>query len=84
MGSCRSERHLPGQCSTQAYWVGPPAEAIEALGDKQEAKKIMTAAGVPVLPTLDPGDVDVEYPVLVKAAAGAAVRACGSLKLPLI
>ncbi|WP_117211315.1 biotin carboxylase N-terminal domain-containing protein [Allorhizocola rhizosphaerae] len=31
-------------------WIGPPPEAIEAMGSKTEAKKLMAAAGVPVLP----------------------------------
>ena len=59
-------------------WVGPPPHAIAAMGDKLEAKRLMVAALVPTLPSveLDDGtDVAAEadaigYPVLVKAAAG--------------
>ncbi len=59
-------------------WIGPPPAAIAAMGDKLEAKKRMTAAGVPTLPSVELGDgVDVAaeaaaigYPVLIKAAAG--------------
>src|SRR5262245_53627175 len=61
-------------------WVGPPAEAITAMGDKINARNLMAAAGVPVAPgTTDPApDVDaavveanrIGYPVMVKAAAG--------------
>jgi acyl-CoA carboxylase subunit alpha len=57
-------------------WVGPPADVIEALGDKLAAKKMMSAAGVPVLPSWEvTGDArpvphDFPMPVLVKAAAG--------------
>ena len=31
-------------------WVGPPPEAIAAMGDKASARRRMHAAGVPVLP----------------------------------
>ncbi|HET6873386.1 MAG TPA: acetyl-CoA carboxylase biotin carboxylase subunit, partial [Acidimicrobiales bacterium] len=37
---------------------------------KVAAKKLMAEAGVPVLPTWDPDDPAITYPVLVKAAAG--------------
>ncbi|MFN2539756.1 MAG: biotin carboxylase N-terminal domain-containing protein [Mycobacteriales bacterium] len=46
-------------------WVGPSPEAIAAMGDKLEAKKLMSAAGVP---TLDAPEG--HFPVLVKAAMG--------------
>ncbi|WP_067185361.1 acetyl/propionyl/methylcrotonyl-CoA carboxylase subunit alpha [Microtetraspora niveoalba] len=57
-------------------WVGPPPEAIAAMGDKIEAKALMAAAGVPVLPTydLDDGDARPEPPLLVKASAGGGGR----------
>ncbi|MGH9055889.1 MAG: acetyl/propionyl/methylcrotonyl-CoA carboxylase subunit alpha [Acidimicrobiales bacterium] len=51
-------------------WVGPPPEVIEAMGDKLAAKRLMAAAGVPVLPTWEPDDAGVELPVIVKASAG--------------
>jgi propionyl-CoA carboxylase alpha chain len=54
-------------------FVGPPPEAMRAMADKLEAKRIASAAGVPVLPSLEPGD-DFEYPVLIKAAAGGGGR----------
>ncbi|HET9040730.1 MAG TPA: biotin carboxylase N-terminal domain-containing protein, partial [Gemmatimonadales bacterium] len=31
-------------------WVGPPAHAIRAMGDKTEARRRMQAAGVPIVP----------------------------------
>ena len=56
-------------------WVGPPADVIDALGDKIRAKELMAAAGVPLLPG---GSVDaaaaIGCPVLVKAAAGGGGR----------
>ncbi len=47
-------------------WVGPPPEAMEAMALKIEARKRASAAGLPVLPELDPGSVTT-FPVLVKA-----------------
>ena len=61
-------------------WIGPPPEAIEAMGSKIAARERMRAAGVPVVPgTTSPArsveDVlaaasEVGYPVVVKASAG--------------
>jgi acetyl-CoA/propionyl-CoA carboxylase biotin carboxyl carrier protein len=61
-------------------WIGPPPEAIEAMGSKISARERMRAAGVPVVPgTTAPAtsveDVldaagDVGYPIVVKASAG--------------
>lgn len=51
-------------------WVGPPPNVIEVMGDKMAAKRLMSGAGVPVLPTWQPDDPDITFPVLVKAAAG--------------
>ena len=61
-------------------FIGPPPSAIERMGDKVEARKLMTAAGVPVVPG-SPGTLDGEdaaravasrigFPIMVKAAAG--------------
>ncbi len=61
-------------------FVGPPPAAIRAMGSKSEAKTLMEAAGVPVVPgyhgaaqdpkTLQAAAADIGYPVLVKASAG--------------
>jgi 3-methylcrotonyl-CoA carboxylase alpha subunit len=53
-------------------WVGPPAAALRAGGDKLEAKRIAAAAGVPVVPGGEPAELG--YPLLVKAAAGGGGR----------
>ena len=56
-------------------WIGPPADAVAAMGSKIEAKKMMAAAGVPVLTELDPETVTAEQlPVLIKASAGGGGR----------
>ena len=77
-----SERAAFADACTEAglIFVGPPAAAIRAMGDKTEARRRMQAAGVPVVPgttTLlrDPIEARKEakrlgYPVLLKAAAG--------------
>jgi acetyl-CoA carboxylase biotin carboxylase subunit len=61
-------------------FVGPPASAIEAMGDKTRARQAMVEAGVPVVPgTTDPlasadaareAAEEIGYPVMLKAAAG--------------
>jgi pyruvate carboxylase subunit A/propionyl-CoA carboxylase alpha chain len=56
-------------------WIGPPVAAVAAMGSKIEAKKMMAAAGVPVLDELDPDTVTTDQlPVLVKASAGGGGR----------
>jgi acetyl-CoA carboxylase biotin carboxylase subunit len=61
-------------------FIGPPASAIAAMGDKTEARRRMIAAGVPVVPGATEPLADAAaastiagelgYPVLLKAAAG--------------
>ena len=60
-------------------FIGPPSEAIEAMGDKGRARDRMIAAGVPVVPGYQGADDDaslqaaglkIGFPLLVKAAAG--------------
>jgi acetyl-CoA carboxylase biotin carboxylase subunit len=61
-------------------FVGPTPEAIESMGSKKEAKALVAAAGVPVVPGYDGADqdpkvlaakaVEIGFPVLLKASAG--------------
>jgi len=59
-------------------FIGPTAEVIRNMGDKIEAKRTMSKAGVPVIPgftgeekgTLEEACLRVGFPVLIKAAAG--------------
>jgi propionyl-CoA carboxylase alpha chain len=56
-------------------WIGPPPEAIDAMGSKVEAKRLMAAAGVPVFDELLPDTLTAEQlPVLIKASAGGGGR----------
>ncbi len=61
-------------------FIGPPASAILAMGLKAESKRLMSAAGVPLVPGYHGVDQDAAllqreadgmgYPVLIKASAG--------------
>jgi len=61
-------------------FVGPPASAIRAMGEKHAAKALMVEAGVPVVPGYHGDDQDddtlteaagnIGYPVLIKATSG--------------
>ncbi|NGY63734.1 acetyl-CoA carboxylase biotin carboxylase subunit [Lentzea sp. NEAU-D13] len=65
-------------------FIGPPPQVMEALGDKATARRLMTDAGLPLLPgTLSaPASVeeaveaaaDVGFPLLLKASAGGGGR----------
>ena len=62
-------------------FIGPPADAIDAMGSKTKARELMKEAGVPIVPgTTDPVkdvaaakkviDKEIGYPIAVKAAGG--------------
>ena len=65
-------------------WIGPPADAIETMGDKISARSLMIQSGVPVIPgeqipveegadhlgALASAAAKVGYPLLIKASAG--------------
>jgi acetyl-CoA/propionyl-CoA/long-chain acyl-CoA carboxylase, biotin carboxylase, biotin carboxyl carrier protein len=61
-------------------WIGPPPEAIEAMGSKVEARERMKAAGVPIIPgTTEPVETveealalaeEIGCPLAIKAASG--------------
>ncbi len=65
-------------------WVGPPPDAMRAMGDKARARQRMAASGVPVLPGYD-GEAQsretlvreahaIGWPLMVKATAGGGGR----------
>ncbi len=60
-------------------FIGPPAEAMESMGDKVQARRRMLEAGVPLVPGTPPlEDIDearrliagIGYPVILKPSAG--------------
>ena len=61
-------------------FIGPPAEAIRAMGSKAESKALMERSGVPLVPGYHGEEQDLDllkreadrigYPVLIKASAG--------------
>ena len=74
-------------------FVGPSPRAIELMGSKLEAKRIMTEVGVPVLPTavvdgamtaaeLAAAGESIGFPVLVKAAFGGGGRGMRVVEVP--
>jgi geranyl-CoA carboxylase alpha subunit len=73
-------------------FVGPPADAIAAMGDKAEAKRRMIAAGVPCVPGYEEADQSDEkfhaaakaigFPVMVKASAGGGGRGMRLVETP--
>jgi 3-methylcrotonyl-CoA carboxylase alpha subunit len=61
-------------------FIGPPATSIDRMGSKSEARRLMAAAGVPVLPGYDDEDQadarllaasrQLKFPLLIKPTAG--------------
>lgn len=73
-------------------FIGPPAEAIEAMGSKTAARQLVIAAGVPVVPGTTTALRDADealgvadsfgYPVLLKAAAGGGGKGMRVVRTP--
>lgn len=72
-------------------FVGPPAEVIEAMGDKASARATAERAGVPVVPgsgvledtaAATSAAEEVGYPLLVKASAGGGGRGIRVVRTP--
>ncbi len=72
-------------CATAGLkFIGPPAAAIRAMGDKGEAKALMAKAGVPLVPGYHGSDQQADhlskqatalgFPLLIKASAGGGGR----------
>ena len=75
-------------------FVGPPADAIRAMGLKDRAKALMAEAGVPVVPGYhgaeqEPHFLEAEaqkigYPVLIKASAGGGGKGMRKVDTPAV
>ena len=73
-------------------WVGPPPDAIRAMGLKDAAKRLMAAAGVPVTPgwlgddqsedNLTRQAAAIGWPVLIKAVAGGGGKGMRAVHAP--
>jgi acetyl-CoA carboxylase biotin carboxylase subunit len=73
-------------------FIGPPADAIEAMGDKLRARDLMRRAGVPVVPGTRGGEQSSEeleraarkmrFPVLIKASAGGGGKGMRIVRAP--
>lgn len=65
-------------------FIGPAPDAIRAMGDKAQARRTVSARGVPVVPGYDDGDQEpatmlamaskIGFPVMIKAVAGGGGR----------
>lgn len=65
--------------SNGLVFIGPPAQAMKLSGDKLQARKILSEAGIPIIPGSDEVSTEKEalnaaeklgYPILLKATAG--------------
>ncbi len=84
-GFLSENHHFAAVCQTWGIkFIGPPADAIEKMGIKAQARQMMKEAGVPVVPgtagTVENMDAakriaeEIGYPVLVKASYGGGGR----------
>ena len=61
-------------------WIGPPPQAIEAMGSKIAARRRMQVAGIPIIPgSTEPAEssgevlavaAEIGFPIAIKASAG--------------
>ncbi|MCI8921269.1 MAG: acetyl-CoA carboxylase biotin carboxylase subunit [Acutalibacter sp.] len=81
-----------GMCKQYGLvFIGPPGEVISQMGDKDAARRLMQANGVPVTPGTDilqdaqeacKAAEAIGYPVLIKASAGGGGKGIRLVKRP--
>ncbi|MCY0885341.1 MAG: acetyl-CoA carboxylase biotin carboxylase subunit [Firmicutes bacterium] len=92
-GFLAENHHFAAVCKTWGLvFIGPPPDAIEQMGVKSQARAVMKAAGVPVLPGTEAGWDSPEearrlaeavgFPLLVKAAFGGGGRGIRVVESP--
>lgn len=79
-GYLSEQAHFAEICHTHGIkFIGPPVAAIEKMGDKAAARRMMQEAGLPVIPGSEPVQSEEEalaaaeeigYPIMLKAASG--------------
>ncbi|KAK3193734.1 hypothetical protein Dsin_025044 [Dipteronia sinensis] len=80
-GFLSESAHFAQLCGDKGLtFIGPPASAIRDMGDKSASKRIMGAAGVPLVPGYHGNEQDVDfmkseadkigYPILIKPTHG--------------
>lgn len=80
-GFLSEKEHFAQRCMDEGIiWVGPHPNAIEVMGSKIGAKKIMQSHNVPTIPgyqgddqseaTIKAKAIEIGFPVLLKASAG--------------
>jgi len=88
-----SENPVFAEACEQAgiVFIGPPVAAMRAMGNKVEARRLMSASGVPVVPGTDflqteeeavAGAVTIGFPVILKAAAGGGGKGMRVVRAP--
>ncbi|KAG7591025.1 Biotin carboxylation domain [Arabidopsis thaliana x Arabidopsis arenosa] len=80
-GFCQKVQTLPNSVKIRGLtYIGPPASAIRDMGDKSASKRIMGAAGVPLVPGYHGHEQDIDhmkseaekigYPIIIKPTHG--------------
>jgi acetyl-CoA carboxylase, biotin carboxylase subunit len=89
-GFLSENSHFAKSCNRHFKWIGPSHSAINSMGDKAKARKIMIASGIPIVPGSN-GSItshkkavsiadSIGYPIMIKAVAGGGGRGMAIVK----